>query len=51
MGTQQILQRIQLELGPEQVVSARLLPVMEEPSPNGKPSPGKAKEIEAEVSA
>ena len=30
--TQQILQGIQLELGPEQIVSARLLPVVEEPS-------------------
>jgi hypothetical protein len=28
--TQQILQQIQLEVGPEQVVSARLLPVLEE---------------------
>ena len=35
--TQQILQRIQIDLGPEQIVSARLLPVLEEPSPNGKP--------------
>jgi hypothetical protein len=34
--TQQILQQIQTELGPEQVVSARLLPVLEEPSANGK---------------
>src|SRR2546429_4273372 len=33
--TQQILQRIQLELGPEQVVSARLLPVVEEAAENG----------------
>jgi len=35
--TQQILQRLQIDLGPEQVVSARLLPVLEEPSSNGKP--------------
>ena len=49
--TQQILQRIQIDLGPEQVVSARLLPVLEEPSPNGKPSKAKAEEVEAEVPA
>ena len=36
--TQQILQQIQLEVGPEQVVSARLLPAVEAdaPSTNGK---------------
>src|SRR6476620_9417492 len=34
--TQQILQQIQLELGPDQIVSARLLPVVaEEPALNG----------------
>jgi len=37
--TQQILQRIQIDLGPEQIVSARLLPVVEEPSTNGKKPP------------
>jgi len=35
--TQQILQQIQIELGPEQIVSARLLPpAAEAPSTNGK---------------
>ena len=36
--TQQILQQIQAELGPEQVVSARLLPVAaeEDAASNGK---------------
>ena len=36
--TQQILQRIQIELGPEQIVSARLLPALDAdaPSTNGK---------------
>jgi recombination protein RecA len=42
--TQQILQQIQLELGPEQVVSARLLPVAEEAVPeNGAPAGKEAK--------
>jgi recombination protein RecA len=39
--TQQILQQIQLEVGPEQVVSARLLPVEEAPiaeAGNGEPA-------------
>ena len=48
--TQQILQRLQIEVGPEQIVSARLLPVLEEPSPNGKPSKADVEEVEAEVS-
>jgi len=48
--TQQILQRIQIDLGPEQIVSARLLPVLEEPSTNGK-KPPKVKVEEAEVEA
>jgi recombination protein RecA len=38
--TQQILQGIQTELGPEQIVSARLLPLADEES---APSNGKAK--------
>ncbi len=33
--TQQILQQIQLAVGPEQIVSARLLPVVEEAAENG----------------
>src|SRR5947208_3266905 len=37
--TQSILQKIQIDLGPEQIVSARLLPVVEEPSTNGKKPP------------
>jgi recombination protein RecA len=39
--TQQILQAIQLEIGPEQIVSARLLPLVEEAEGNGAPA-GKA---------
>jgi recombination protein RecA len=46
---QQILQRIQIDLGPEQVVSARLLPVLEEPSTNGKKPPKVKAEAEAEA--
>ncbi len=41
--TQGILQQIQLDVGPEQIVSARLLPV-EEPAENGKASKEAAKE-------
>jgi recombination protein RecA len=48
--TQQILQRLQIEVGPDQIVSARLLPVLEAPSPNGKPAKTKA-DVEAEVEA
>jgi recombination protein RecA len=48
--TQQILQRIQLEVGPEQVVSARLLPVYEEASENGAPS-GRAARAAAAAAA
>jgi recombination protein RecA len=33
--TQQILQAIQLQVGPEQVISAKLLPVVEEAAENG----------------
>jgi recombination protein RecA len=33
--TQQILQQIQLQVGPEQVISAKLLPVVEEVEENG----------------
>ncbi len=47
--TQQILQRIQIDLGPEQIVSARLLPVLEEPSSNGKTPPKVKAEAEAEA--
>ena len=48
--TQQILQRLQLEVGPEQVVSARLLPQLDEPAANGKAKKTKD-EVEAELSA
>jgi recombination protein RecA len=42
--TQSILQQIQLEVGPEQVVSARLLPVaIEEAVENGAPASKAAK--------
>jgi len=44
--TQQILQQIQLEVGPEQIVSARLLPVLEafpESEGNGEPKSKAAK--------
>src|SRR5579884_3172414 len=43
--TQQILQRIQLEVGPEQVVSARLLPTLDsgEIESNGEPASRAAK--------
>jgi recombination protein RecA len=48
--TQQILQRLQLEVGPEQVVSARLLPLLEEPSENGAGGSG-AKAAKAAAAA
>jgi len=48
--TQQILQRIQLELGPEQIVSARLLPVVEEAAENGA-SNGKGAKAAAAAAA
>jgi recombination protein RecA len=41
--TQQILQGIQLQIGPDQVVSARLLPLIEEAEGNGAPSSKAAK--------
>jgi recombination protein RecA len=47
---QQILQAIQLEMGPEQVVSARLLPVVEEAPENGA-SNGKAAKAAAAAAA
>jgi recombination protein RecA len=50
--TQAILQRIQLEVGPEQVVSAKLLPVLDEPSPNGDAgSNGEPKDKAAKAAA
>jgi len=49
--TQQILQRIQLELGPDQIVSARLLPVVEEASGNGDSGGGKAARAAAAAAA
>jgi len=51
--TQQILQQIQLEVGPEQVVSARLLPIAAEevvPETNGAPT-GKAAKVAAAAAA
>jgi recombination protein RecA len=52
--TQQILQQIQLEVGPEQVVSARLLPIAAEavaPETNGAPSGSTANGRAAKVAA
>ena len=49
--TQQILQQIQLGLGPDQVVSARLLPVVEEPVANGDGGGGKAAKAAAAAAA
>jgi recombination protein RecA len=48
--TQQILQQIQLQVGPDQVVSARLLPRVEEASENGAPA-GKAAKAAAAAAA
>jgi recombination protein RecA len=48
--TQQILQQIQLELGPEQIVSARLLPVVAEAAENGA-SNGKGAKAAAAAAA
>ncbi len=48
--TQQILQQIQLALGPEQVVSARLLPVVAEAPENGA-SNGKGAKAAAAAAA
>jgi len=48
--TQQILQAIQLELGPEQIVSARLLPIVEEAPTNGAAT-GKAAKAAAAAAA
>jgi recombination protein RecA len=49
--TQKILQKLQLELGPEQVVSARLLPVLDAdaPSTNGKAE--SAKQLAEEIAS
>src|SRR5262245_51756540 len=48
--TQLVLLRIQALAGPEQVVSARLLPEMEA-EPNGKPAAAEAEAAEAEVAS
>ena len=48
--TQQILQQIQLQVGPEQVISAKLLPVVEEAESNGAPS-SKAAKVAAAAAA
>jgi recombination protein RecA len=45
--TQAILQQIQLELGPEQIVSARLLPVAVEEAPENGSANGKASKAAA----
>jgi len=45
--TQQVLLRLQALVGPEQVVSARLLPEVGAPEPNGKPAPEEVEETEA----
>src|SRR5512132_4138306 len=42
--TQQVLLRLQALAGPEQVVSARLLPEVGAPEPNGKPAPEEAEQ-------
>jgi hypothetical protein len=47
---QQILQGIQVQIGPDQVVSARMLPLVEEPEANGAPS-GKAAKVAAAAAA
>jgi recombination protein RecA len=47
---QQILQGIQIDVGPDQVVSARLLPVVEEAESNGAPG-GKAAKAAAVAAA
>jgi hypothetical protein len=39
-----VLLRLQALVGPEQVVSARLLPEVGAPEPNGKPAPEEAEE-------
>jgi len=46
--TQQVLLRLQALAGPDQVVSARLLPELEA-EPNGKPAPAEAEAAEAEA--
>src|SRR6187397_177775 len=48
--TEKILAKIQVEVGPEQVVSARLLPELEA-EPNGKPAAAEAEAAEAEVAS
>ena len=40
---QQILQGIQVQIGPDQVVTARLLPIVEEAEANGEPTSKEAK--------
>ena len=48
--TQQVLLRLQALAGPDQVVSARLLPELEA-EPNGKPAAAEAEAAEAEVAS
>ena len=49
--TQQVLLRLQALAGPDQVVSARLLPEVGVPEPNGKPAPEEAEEAEPAAEA
>jgi hypothetical protein len=42
-----VLLRLQALAGPDQVVSARLLPEVGAAEPNGKPAPEEAEEVEA----
>jgi recombination protein RecA len=49
--TQSILQQIQLEIGPEQVVSAKLLPIAVEEIPENGAPPGKAAKAAAAAAA
>ncbi len=49
--TQQVLLRLQALTGPDQVVSARLLPEVVAPEPNGKPAPEEAEEADPAAEA
>ena len=49
--TQQVLLRLQALAGPDQVVSARLLPEVGAPQPNGKPALEEAEEAEPAAEA
>jgi recombination protein RecA len=49
--TQLILQQIQLEVGPEQIISAKLIPVVEEAAENGSAATKAAKAAEVAAAA